>query len=287
MRIFFAPNTDRNDIVKAHLCYTPELGIEGEPTFHVDPRSRQNEYIIIYVTHGIFLCEQYGKSCRVSENEYILLDLGVVHSFRFEQDVPSEIYWMHMKGNLVGFLMNCIDEITPLPLIDHDPSVADSLKTAIEMNSLTDAEPFAMSNHISNLLTNILEKQYRKKKMAEFSEKEYRFRTRFDQVLQSVGLRSLTLDNVCEQMHMNKYYFSHLFKQYYGMSPMKYLLHERITKAQNLLRSPSLKIASVAAECGFSSPEYFSNAFRRECGVSPEQYRNNCKMQKTLPQDIS
>ncbi len=280
MSIFMAPNPDRNEIVKMHLCYAPQLGIEGEPSFYVHPRSRPDEYIIIYTTRGIFLCEQDGISYRVPEEDYILLDLSIPHSFRFEQDVPSEIYWMHLKGNLVHYIINGIKGITPLPLIDHDPSVLDSLKIAVEMNLHTDAEPFAMSNHISNLLTNLLEKQYRKKKMEEFSEKEYQFRSHFDHVIQSVGLRSLTLDHVCDRMHMNKYYFAHTFKQYYGVSPMKYLLQQRIIKAQNLLRSSPLKIASIAAECGFSSPEYFSNAFRRECGISPEQYRNSCEIQQ-------
>ncbi len=287
MRVYLTPNTDRNETVKTHLCYAPELGIESEPTFHTDPRILHDEHILIYVTRGVFLCEQNGNRYRVSENEYILLDLNILHTYHFEQDVPSEIYWMHMKGELVRHMIHCIGEIAPLPLIGHDASVLDALKGAVEMNILADAEPFAMSHHIMNTLTDLLEKQYRKKKMEEVSEKEYNFRSRFDHVIQSVGLRSLTLDLVCERMHMNKYYFAHTFKRYYGMSPMKYLLHERMTRAQNLLRNSPLKIASVAAECGFSTPEYFSCAFRRECGVSPEQYRNNCEKQKTLPQDIS
>ena len=287
MRVYLSPNTDRNEIIKTHLCYTPELGIERLPTFHVGPRSRDDEYVLIYVTRGVFLCEQNENQYRISENEYILLDLSIRHAYQFEQDVPSEIYWMHLKGKLVLFMMNCIREVTPLPLISHDPSVLSFLKTAVEMNTRTDAEPFAMSNHIMNTLSDILEKQYRKKKMEEFSEKEFQFRSHFEQVIQSVGLHSLTLDLVCERMHMNKYYFAHTFKRYYGMSPMKYLLHERIIKAQNLLRNSPLKIASIAAECGFSSPEYFSTAFRRECGLSPEQYRSSCGMQKTLPQEIS
>jgi len=32
-------------------------------------------------------------------------------------------------------------------------------------------------------------------------------------------------------------------------------------------------VEQVAQECGFPSAEYFSRAFRRECGLSPRAYR--------------
>lgn len=276
MRIFLLPNIHKNETVTHHLCYSSELGIEGEPTFHTKPRTK-NDHILIYVTQGVFFCEQNEKQYRLYEGEFILLDLRIRHTYWFDCNIPSEIYWMHMNGGLTLHIIDCIAEITPLPLIGRDPAVLTALKTAVEMNIVSDAEPFAMSSHIMNTLTDLLEKQYRHKQMAEVPEKEYHFRSRFEEVIQSVGLRALTLDIICEQMRMSKYYFSHTFKQYYGISPMKYLLQERMAKAQNLLRHSSLKIASIAEECGFSSPEYFSGAFRRECGVSPEEFRNRSR----------
>lgn len=63
------------------------------------------------------------------------------------------------------------------------------------------------------------------------------------------------------------------FKKYYPMSPMKYVMKEKIKKAQNLLNYSTMKISAIAAECGFSSPAYFSTVFRREVGMSPEEYR--------------
>ena len=72
---------------------------------------------------------------------------------------------------------------------------------------------------------------------------------------------------------MSKYHFSHLFRQYYGVPPMHYIAEKKLQKARQLLRVSGLKIAVIAAECGFSTPEYFSKVFRREYGIAPDEFR--------------
>ena len=67
---------------------------------------------------------------------------------------------------------------------------------------------------------------------------------------------------------------SHLFRQALRTSPQRFLEHQRMEHAANLLRLTNLAIGEVASEVGYSDPFYFSNRFRRHSGRNPRAYRH-------------
>lgn len=87
----------------------------------------------------------------------------------------------------------------------------------------------------------------------------------------------LTLDQLSEEAHMNKYYLSHSFKREYGISPINYLISRRINESKYLLTETDLSMSQIAQLLGFSSLSYFSQAFRKTQGVSPMEFRQKSK----------
>ena len=62
-----------------------------------------------------------------------------------------------------------------------------------------------------------------------------------------------------------------------GTSVPRYVLARRLARAHALLRHPDLvgvRVADVAARCGFTSVPHFSQAFRERYGVTPGQVRH-------------
>ena len=87
----------------------------------------------------------------------------------------------------------------------------------------------------------------------------------------------LTLDQLSEEAHINKYYLSHIFKQEYGISPINYMISRRLEESKYLLAETDLSMSQIAQLMGFSSLSYFSQVFRSTQGVSPKEYRQNQK----------
>ena len=83
----------------------------------------------------------------------------------------------------------------------------------------------------------------------------------------------LQLEDMAERMQLHPTYFSNLFSQTLGISPMQYLKNLRIKTAQELLRFTSLPIYEVAAQTGYTDSLYFSRCFKQKIGISPTQYR--------------
>jgi len=88
---------------------------------------------------------------------------------------------------------------------------------------------------------------------------------------------ALTLDQLAEEAHINKYYLSHAFKREYGVSPINYMITKRIEESKYLLAETDLSTSQIAQLLGFSSLSYFSQVFRRTQSVSPMEFRHNAK----------
>ena len=68
-------------------------------------------------------------------------------------------------------------------------------------------------------------------------------------------------------------HLAHLFKSATSTSPMRYLNHLRIEKAQELLTVTDLQIQEIAALVGYSDGLYFSRIFKKTTGMAPLIYR--------------
>lgn len=90
---------------------------------------------------------------------------------------------------------------------------------------------------------------------------------------------NITLESLANMIHLNKFYFSHSFSKFYGISPINYLNNRRIQVCKELLLSSDYKISEIAESAGFSSESYFSQNFKKNCGLSAREYRKANKPQ--------
>ena len=85
-----------------------------------------------------------------------------------------------------------------------------------------------------------------------------------------------SMDRVCEELHVSKYYLSHVFKKHTGTSPMQYVTERRIAYAKQLLSETDLSAGEIADACGYRDRAVFFKAFKRGVGMSPGAYRASC-----------
>jgi len=83
----------------------------------------------------------------------------------------------------------------------------------------------------------------------------------------------INLGQLAERFYLNPTYLSELFKKTTGSTFSEYLTGVRMAKAAELLERSGLRVADVAELTGFSNASYFSSAFKKYFGVSPNDYR--------------
>lgn len=111
------------------------------------------------------------------------------------------------------------------------------------------------------------------------SEDHTRAYSKIIPVLSAIDIQygtDLTLDYLAGIINITPTYLCRLFKTALGLSPVAYITNVRMENAKRLLLSRKpMPISSVAKECGFSDPGYFTRIFRRTFGITPENYRTS------------
>ena len=75
------------------------------------------------------------------------------------------------------------------------------------------------------------------------------------------------------QTRMSLSSFHAHYKTQFGVTFMQDVITSRIQYAQMLLRTTDIPIHDIGMQCGYRSYEHFARQFKRECGVSPGEFR--------------
>ncbi|EML1595982.1 MULTISPECIES: helix-turn-helix domain-containing protein [Burkholderia cepacia complex] len=83
----------------------------------------------------------------------------------------------------------------------------------------------------------------------------------------------LTLGELAEVAALSEYHFSRMFRLSFGRAPHAWVAEQRLARARELLRTTSLPLAQIAADCGYANAGHFSHRFRDAHGTTPNTYR--------------
>ena len=82
-----------------------------------------------------------------------------------------------------------------------------------------------------------------------------------------------TVEQLCKLVFMSHSQLHRKLDALTGCSPIKFIRTIRLNKARELLMTPSNSISSVAFDCGYNDPAYFTRIFRQEFGMPPQEWR--------------
>ncbi|MFC5749910.1 GlxA family transcriptional regulator [Actinomadura rugatobispora] len=101
-----------------------------------------------------------------------------------------------------------------------------------------------------------------------------------DPVVETIAWAHTRLDTalpvslLAERAHMSRRNYDRRFREITGAAPGRWLTHQRVIRAQQLLELSDLPVDEIARSCGFSSAAALRPHFRRLLGVTMTDYRN-------------
>ena len=83
----------------------------------------------------------------------------------------------------------------------------------------------------------------------------------------------IDLEALAEEVYLSHVGLIWKFKKQLHTTPSRYLIKLRMHYAKQLLLEGALRVGEIATLCGYSNAYYFANAFRKEVGMSPSEFR--------------
>ena len=85
----------------------------------------------------------------------------------------------------------------------------------------------------------------------------------------------LTLKHTADYVGLNEKYFSSRFTRETGSTFSAYLIHVRMQRAIELMKTTDFKMYEISEQVGYHNVEHFNRLFKRSFGCPPREYRNN------------
>lgn len=87
--------------------------------------------------------------------------------------------------------------------------------------------------------------------------------------------RNISLEEICDALGVSRNYFCYLFKRETEQNLWACLTDIRLAHAKELLRTTQDKTYAIAYRVGYDNPSYFSKIFKKNTGMTPNEYRNS------------
>lgn len=86
--------------------------------------------------------------------------------------------------------------------------------------------------------------------------------------------RNWSLPQMAAACHLSTPQFCRRFRRRYNVSPMQFVIRERVRRARELLKESALSIQEIAAELGYNDVYFFHRQFKRLSGQTPLKARS-------------
>jgi two-component system, response regulator YesN len=87
--------------------------------------------------------------------------------------------------------------------------------------------------------------------------------------------RNIGLFEAAQDIGISEGHLASIFKAETGLTFMQALTNYRLEQACMYLRDPRFQVSEVARLCGFNDPAYFAKVFKRNCGCTPREFKDN------------
>lgn len=84
----------------------------------------------------------------------------------------------------------------------------------------------------------------------------------------------IDVDDVADHIGRSRSYTTRRFRAETGRSVNFFITQSKVAAAQSLLLHTNMSIAQISEHLCFSSQAYFQNVFKRWCGATPKQWRD-------------
>ena len=88
-----------------------------------------------------------------------------------------------------------------------------------------------------------------------------------------IGDADLKIEQLADAVNLSRTVFYGKVKAMVGLSPVDFLRHLRIQRAEQLIAHSNENFSQIAYAVGFSDPKYFTRCFKKETGMTPSEYR--------------
>ena len=204
----------------------------------------------------------YESSPNVFVISFVSSSLSMVHFERFRA------YPDNAKKNIISSI---IDEAEKsYDITTNDPA----LRRLTRKKSAPLGSEQLIKNYLEMLLISFLRSiESEKKDIIPLAVETEPLISAIKEYINSRREENIRIEEICSAFGYSKSFLCHFFKKHTSDSLSSYANKVKMTRAKELLRDNTLNISQISSILSFENPQYFARAFKRDCGMTPTEWK--------------
>lgn len=253
-----------------HLFTKPKL-----PTHR--PHGRL-DYQLLYIASGKAHFYFNGREEIIAAGNMVIYRPKETQRYIYYGKEQTEVFWIHFTGNHVKQLLQSSGITDDMHVIHSGTSLEykQIFLQIIQELKLCRQDYEAMAALYLKMLFVMLHRiilnrpQKQNPLMMNEMDKAVRY-------FHANYFKPICIEHYAASHNMSISWFIRSFKAYTGATPAQYILSLRISNARTLLETTAYNISEISNIIGYDNPLYFSRLFKKQCGMSPTEFRNHQK----------
>ena len=235
-----------------------ECGHENNPQNPSRYHTNRDRYLILYFIDGTVRIQKNAQAYELSKGDLFLLSPEESASLQCSTDAACEYIW-------ISFGCDTCPDFLQSSVINNPP---------VKPIFLTIRDHIADSNFDARLYALIYDLFWQLSQSELILEGGNRSYASYAKNYLDINFTTqIKIQDVADQLHIDRRYLTGLFRSEYGVPPQAYLMTLRLNKAQEYLQL-GYSVTESASMAGFTDLPNFSRQYRSRFGTSPGAQRS-------------
>jgi len=261
------------------LLFVTDIGFYPNAQYHYRYRpSGSEQNILVYCVDGAGWVEINNNRRKVQKDQFFIIPAQVAHRYGADNSTPWSIHWLHFYGiNSALFLQEKFSIFN----IDQDSNQNYDRRIRLFEEIYSN---LAMGSSIENLQYSSTCLWYLLGTFTYMSQfKRLTPVPQNDNIEKSIMYmnqhidKRISLNDLADYCGLSVSHYSLTFRKRTSRTPMQYFNNLKIQSACQLLDFTHMHIKEISVQLAFEDQFYFSRVFKKETGISPQEYRNKTK----------
>ena len=245
------------------------------PGYHYGPKYRSYD-LIHFVLNGMGKLHINEHIFELSAGDVFLIPAGKVSYYEASKEHPWSYVWISYLGissQMYTYqLMTSTDEVYIIRHLDTE-KYKEIIFQILALQGNTTCQYLKANSLLLNVISMLFEDVH-------FNEQSWGKVSVADEVkfyLDTNYADKIILKDMARSFGIHPNYLTRIFTEKFGCPPKQYLMKLKLKKACRLLLTTELPVSLIAGSLGVEDQLAFSKQFKRSYGMSPLDYRKNCR----------
>lgn len=229
-----------------------------------------HSYILLYTLTGSSTITIKDSSYQLQENNLLFLDCSLPFKISsYNSNWKFQI--LYLKEDFVNQYFSIFNENNNFTYdIKPYSCVSTYFRNIINPSSNTILSNLYETKWLIDILTEICVYEKSQDNLEDYIPEYIR---KSKAIIDSKLTKAFSLEELAEELQINKYRLCREFSKYYNMPPLRYLNHKKVEKAKEFLFSTNLTITEISTRLGIENVNHFIQLFKKETGATPLAYK--------------